>query len=327
MELRRLWLLCCCCCCCPGAAAAPPSGRNPPAAFRESLNRHRYLNSVFPGENSTAVYGINQFSYLFREEFKAIYLRSRPSSFPRFLADAHTSISNVSLPLRFDWRDKHVVTPVRNQQTCGGCWAFTVVGAVESACAIKGQPLEALSVQQVIDCSYSNYGCNGGSPLNALNWLNKMQVKLVRDSEYPFKAQNGLCRYFSDSHSGFSIKGYSAYDFRDQEDEMAKALLTLGPLIVVVDAVSWQDYLGGIIQHHCSSGEANHAVLVTGFDKTGSTPYWIVRNSWGTSWGIDGCVHVKMGGNICDKGPLPLLEALLPPQFIPSCGVRGLHLG
>lgn len=57
---------------------------------------------------------------------------------------------------------------------CGGCWAFTVVGAVESACAIKGQPLEALSVQQVIDCSYSNYGCNGGSPLNALNWLNKV---------------------------------------------------------------------------------------------------------------------------------------------------------
>ncbi|XP_036708314.1 cathepsin O isoform X2 [Balaenoptera musculus] len=299
MELRRLWLLCCCCGCCPGAAPAPPSGRNPPAAFRESLNRHRQLNSLFPGENSTAVYGINQFSYLFPEEFKAIYLRSRPSSFPRFLAGAHTSISNLSLPLRFDWRDKHVVTPVRNQQTCGGCWAFTVVGAVESACAIEGQPLEALSVQQVLDCSYSNYGCNGGSPLNALNWLSKMQVKLVRDSEYPFKAQNGLCRYFSDSHFGFSIKGYSAYDFRDHEDEMAKALLTLGPLIVVVDAVSWQDYLGGIIQHHCSSGEANHAVLVTGFDKTGSTPYWIVRNSWGTSWGIDGCVHVKMGGNIC----------------------------
>eukprot|EP00069_Balaena_mysticetus_P019978 bmy_12614T0 len=291
MELRRLWLLCCCCGCCPGAAPAPPSGRNPPAAFRmtfhrdlqeinqaltfasesylqESLNRHRKLNSLFPGENSTAVYGINQFSYLFPEEFKAIYLRSRPSSFPRFLAGVHTSISNLSLPLRFDWRDKHVVTPVRNQQTCGGCWAFTVVGAVESACAIKGQPLEALSVQQVLDCSYSNYGCNGGSPLNALNWLSKMQVKLVRDSEYPFKAQNGLCRYFSDSHSGFSIKGYSAYDFRDHEDEMAKALFTLGPLIVVVDAVSWQDYLGGIIQHHCSSGEANHAVLVTGFDKT-----------------------------------------------------------
>ncbi|KAF6093186.1 cathepsin O [Phyllostomus discolor] len=67
----------------------------------------------------------------------------------------------------------------------------------------------------------------------------------------------------------------------------------------IVDAVSWQDYLGGIIQHHCSSGEANHAVIITGFDKTGSTPYWIVRNSWGSSWGVDGYAHVKMGGNIC----------------------------
>lgn len=50
---------------------------------------------------------------------------------------------------------------------------------------------------------------------------------------------------------------------------MARALLSFGPLVVIVDAVSWQDYLGGIIQHHCSSGEANHAVLITGFDKTG----------------------------------------------------------
>ncbi|CAI9156888.1 unnamed protein product [Rangifer tarandus platyrhynchus] len=301
MELRRLWLLCCCCFCCwpPCAALTPPLGRHPLAAFRESLSRQRYLNSLFSHENSTAIYGINQFSYLFPEEFKAIYLRSSPSRFPRFPAEEYTSISNLSLPLRFDWRDKHVVTKVRNQKTCGGCWAFSVVGAVESVCAIRGQPLEALSVQQVIDCSYSNYGCNGGSPLSALYWLNKLQVKLVRDSEYPFQAQNGLCRYFPDSHSGSSIKGYSAYDFSGQEDKMAKALLALGPLIVVVDAMSWQDYLGGIIQHHCSSGESNHAVLVTGFDKTGSIPYWIVRNSWGTSWGIDGYVRVKMGGNIC----------------------------
>ncbi|XP_045654718.1 cathepsin O isoform X2 [Ursus americanus] len=310
-ALRRLWLLCCCFCCfcCCGSHSADPraafsateprSRERQAAAFRESLSRHRYLNSVFPRENSSAIYGINQFSYLFPEEFKAIYLRSKSSRLPRYRAEVQTSIPNVSLPLRFDWRDKRVVTQVRNQQTCGGCWAFSVVGAVESAYAIKGEPLEALSVQQVIDCSYNNYGCSGGSTVSALHWLNKTQVKLVRDSEYPFKAQNGLCHYFSDSHPGFSIKGYSAYDFSDQEDEMTKALLTFGPLVVVVDAVSWQDYLGGIIQHHCSSGEANHAVLITGFDKIGSTPYWIVRNSWGSSWGVDGYARVKMGGNIC----------------------------
>ncbi|XP_076430408.1 cathepsin O isoform X2 [Peromyscus maniculatus bairdii] len=236
-------LLLCCCCLGHGVARTwPRSHQREAAALRESLNRHRYLNS-FSHENSTAFYGINQFSYLFPEEFKALYLGSKPAWSPRYPAAGQTPIPNVSLPLRFDWRDKHVVNQVRNQKMT--------------------------------------------------------QMKLVEDSEYPFKAENGLCRYFPRSQSGVSIKNFSAYDFSDQEDEMAKALLNFGPLVVIVDAVSWQDYLGGIIQHHCSSGEANHAVLITGFDKTGNTPYWMVRNSWGNSWGIEGYAHVKMGGNVC----------------------------
>uniref|UniRef100_A0A7N4PTM5 Cathepsin O n=1 Tax=Sarcophilus harrisii TaxID=9305 RepID=A0A7N4PTM5_SARHA len=294
----------------PGAAAAANSSRSRldspersekrSAAFRESLKRHRYLNSFSSRANTSAIYGINQFSHLFPEEFRAIYLRSKPSQLPLYHKELKMPATHMPLPIRFDWRDKNVVTKVRNQQMCGGCWAFSVVGGIESAYAIKGESLEDLSVQQVIDCSYNNFGCSGGSTVNALNWLNKTQVRLVRDSEYSFKAQTGLCHYFSGSHAGVSIKGYSSYDFSDKEDEMAKVLLAYGPLAVIVDAISWQDYLGGIIQHHCSSGEANHAVLITGFDKTGNTPYWIVRNSWGTSWGVDGYAFVKMGANICD---------------------------
>ncbi|MEE6461167.1 hypothetical protein FKM82_001214 [Ascaphus truei] len=125
------------------------------------------------------------------------------------------------------------------------------------------------------------------------------RIKLVRNSKYTFKAHTGYCTYFPGSDFGVSIKGYEEYDFSGYEEEMMKMLIDLGPLAVIVDAVSWQDYLGGIIQHHCSSGEANHAVLVIGFDKTGDTPYWIVKNSWGTSWGIEGYVYIKMGGNVC----------------------------
>ncbi|NXI71810.1 CATO protein, partial [Anseranas semipalmata] len=182
---------------------------------------------------------------------------------------------------------------------CGGCWAFSVVGGIESAYAIKGNNLEELSVQQVIDCSYNNYGCSGGSTISALSWLNQTKVKLVRDSEYAFKAQTGLCHYFGHSDFGVSIAGFAAYDFSGQEEEMMRMLVNWGPLAVTVDAVSWQDYLGGIIQYHCSSGRANHAVLVTGFDRTGSIPYWIVQNSWGRTWGIDGYVRVKIGSNVC----------------------------
>ncbi|XP_037233999.1 cathepsin O isoform X3 [Falco rusticolus] len=228
-----------------GSQGRPPwdgSGREKEAAaaLRESAKRIRLLNSSSK-DNTTAFYGINQFSHLFPEEFKAIYLRSIPRKLPRYVKLPKGE--EKPLPKKFDWRDKKVIAEVRNQRTT--------------------------------------------------------KVKLVRDSEYTFKAQTGLCHYFGHSDFGVSITGFAAYDFSGQEEEMMRMLVNWGPLAVTVDAVSWQDYLGGIIQYHCSSGRANHAVLITGFDRTGSIPYWIVQNSWGPTWGIDGYVHVKIGGNIC----------------------------
>ncbi|KAJ7326862.1 hypothetical protein JRQ81_016621 [Phrynocephalus forsythii] len=278
-----------------------PGGRvgKEEAALRESIKRIKNLNSFSSGDNITAVYGINQFSHLCPEEFKAIYLQAISSKVPKYNQKGRLEGTAKPLPAKFDWRDKKVVTQVRNQETCGGCWAFSVVGGIESAYAIKRNVLEELSVQQVIDCSYNNVGCQGGSTVAALSWLNQTRVKLVRDAEYLFKAETGLCHYFSRSDFGVSITDYAAYNLSGQEGKMMKMLLQWGPLAVVVDAVSWQDYLGGIIQHHCSSGEANHAVIITGYDTTGSIPYWIVRNSWGRTWGIDGYAHIKIGSNIC----------------------------
>ncbi|XP_069833965.1 cathepsin O isoform X2 [Dendropsophus ebraccatus] len=264
--------------------------------FLKSLERHRILNAD-TNETNGAYYGINQFSDLSVEEFTNTYLRSYPPKKLDYYVP--NKKGGNSLPSRFDWRDKHLVTEVKNQLECGACWAFSIVGAIESAHAIKGNPLEDLSVQQVIDCSYLDGGCNGGSTDSALKWLYQSHTKLVRSSEYPFKARTGICHYFSPTVYGVSIKGYKAYDFSDYEKEMMNLLISIGPLAVIVDAVSWQDYLGGIIQHHCSSGHSNHAVLVVGYDNSGDIPYWIVKNSWGTSWGVDGYVHVKMGQNLC----------------------------
>ncbi|OCT99669.1 cathepsin O isoform X1 [Xenopus laevis] len=269
--------------------------------FLKSIERQKYLNTTAFSANltSAARYGINQFSDLSAEEFFNTYLRSFPTSNYTSNKPLKNSTQQYLLPLRFDWRDKNFVTPVKNQLSCGACWAFSVVGAVESAYAIKGHTLEELSVQQVIDCSYLDSGCNGGSTDSALKWLNQTKTKLVRASEYNFKAQTGFCHYFPKTDFGVSINGYKTQDFSGGEESMMKKLIHLGPLVVIVNAISWQDYLGGIIQHHCSSGTPNHAVLVTGYDKTGDTPYWIVKNSWGTSWGADGYVFIKMGGNIC----------------------------
>ncbi|KAM7417232.1 hypothetical protein PAMA_017061 [Pampus argenteus] len=261
--------------------------------IQNSTERHAYLNS-FSTAPQSAKYGINQFSNLPQKQFRDVYLRAISARAPLF-----SGLKTDGLPAKFDWRDKAVVAPVQNQQACGSCWAFSVVGAMQAVHAIGGSQLEQLSVQQVLDCSFKNEGCNGGSTVRALNWLKQTRVKLVPQSEYPYNAKTGICHFFSQSHGVVAVKNFSAYDFSGQEEAMMGQLVEHGPLAAVVDAVSWQDYLGGIIQHHCSSKWSNHAVLVVGYDTTGDIPYWIVQNSWGTTWGNEGYVYIKIGGNVC----------------------------
>ncbi|XP_049607286.1 cathepsin O isoform X2 [Syngnathus scovelli] len=274
--------------------------------FQDSTERHAYLNS-FTTQPQSAKYGINHFSSLSPEEFRDLYLGSISERAPPFLGT-----KTKELPAKFDWRDRAVVAPVQNQQAavwdrfllsdsvhCGSCWAFSVVGAMQAANAIAGAPLQELSVQQVIDCCFQNGGCKGGSPAKALLWLQTTRVSLVPQSEYPYKAKNGMCHFFSSLKRGVTLRNFTSYDFSGQEEAMKAELVEKGPLSVVVDAVSWQDYLGGIIQHHCSSRWPNHAVLVVGYDATGEIPFWIVQNSWGTEWGKEGYVYVKIGSNLC----------------------------
>ncbi|TNN70818.1 Cathepsin O [Liparis tanakae] len=228
--------------------------------FQDATKRHAYLNS-FSTVPQSAEYGVNQFSDLSQDEFRELYLGASAG--------------------------------------CGSCWAFSVVGALQSVRAIGGGRLQQLSVQQVLDCSFRNNGCSGGSAFQALSWLKQTRVKLVPESEYPYKAKTGMCHFFPRSHDGVSVRNFTSHDFSGQEEAMMSHLVERGPLAVIVDAVSWQDYLGGIIQHHCSSKWANHAVLVVGYNAVGDIPYWIVQNSWGASWGNEGYVYIKIGGNLC----------------------------
>uniref|UniRef100_UPI0037E9C4CE cathepsin O n=1 Tax=Semicossyphus pulcher TaxID=241346 RepID=UPI0037E9C4CE len=261
--------------------------------YQDSAKRHEYLNS-FSSAPQSAKYGTNKFSDLSQKEFRGLYLRASADRAPPF-----SGLKTEGLPAKFDWRDKAVVAPVQDQQACGSCWAFSVVGAMQSVHAIGGSPLEQLSIQQVVDCSSQNNGCNGGSPARALSWLKQTREKLVPQSEYPYKAKTGMCHFFAQSHGGIAVRNFTALDFSGQEEAMMGQLVERGPLAAIVDAVSWQDYLGGIIQHHCSSQWSNHAVLVVGYNTIGDIPYWIVQNSWGASWGNDGYVYIRIGGNVC----------------------------
>ncbi|KAK3535310.1 hypothetical protein QTP70_007658 [Hemibagrus guttatus] len=240
-----------------------------------------------------------------------LYLRAHPEKVPRYKPSQHGHFGASSYPRKFDWRDRRAVGPVHNQKSvsvskqevmssiCGGCWAFSVVSAVESVRVKDGGKFQELSVQQVIDCAYKSQGCDGGSPVSTLAWLKQSGEKLVNETEYPYEEKTGVCQVFPWGHGGVSVKDYAAFDFSGQEEEMSRRLVEWGPLVVIVDAVSWQDYQGGVIQHHCSAEHANHAVIITGYDTTGEVPFWIVRNSWGTSWGDEGYAYIKMGENMC----------------------------
>ncbi|XP_060783190.1 cathepsin O isoform X2 [Neoarius graeffei] len=237
--------------------------------LQSSLKRQSLLNSYSKGLKHAAVYGVNQFSILSPQQFKDVYLRAHPEKVPRYRFFQHSRFRASPYPQKFDWRDHGAVGPVHNQKSCGGCWAFSVVAAIEAVRVKDGGKFEELSVQQVIDCAYKSQGCNRGSTVTTLAWLKQSREKLVNKKEYPYKEETGVCQIFPQSHGGVLVKNYTASSFSGQEDEMSRKLVDWGPLVVIVDAVSWQDYQGGIIQHHCSPEHANHAVLITGYDTTG----------------------------------------------------------
>ncbi|XP_053362089.1 cathepsin O [Clarias gariepinus] len=267
--------------------------------LQDSVKRQMFLNTHSKDVKHAAVYGVNQFSVLSTQQFKDLYLRAHSHKVSKYRFFQDGRLGALVYPRKFDWRGHGAVGPVHDQKSCGACWAFSVVSAIESVRVKDGRTFQSLSVQQVLDCAYESKGCFGGSPVTTLDWLKQSREKLVNETEYPYRAEKGVCRVFSLSHGGVSVKDFTVFDFSGQEQEMIRRLVDWGPLVVVVNALSWQDYLGGIIQHHCSSGHANHAVLIIGYDMTGEVPFWIIRNSWGRAWGDEGYAYIKMGVNMC----------------------------
>lgn len=219
--------------------------------------------------------------------------------------------AGVSLPDAFDWRSdaRGVITAVRDQGHCGGCWAFCVTETVESAWVIANRTLPGpLSVQQLLSCDVMDKGCSGGYVREALDFVMEQQP-LGPDSTFPFQC-GGDCPAGSmprcPAPFGPAATINASYCCGNvPEDAMRCLLLRVGPLGVRVDADPWVAYQGGIIRRNCAATPeaGDHAVQLTGFGVDTSTspptPYWILRNSWGTSFGEDGYVRIARNANVC----------------------------
>lgn len=279
-------------------------------SFKQSLDRHNVLNAG-RSHPQDAFYGVTQFSDLTPKEFATSVLGHRSSKgqlrsslnyYQQYSAKSDQSLVK-DVPPQHDWRTHKpsVFSPVRDQGSCGGCWAFSVIESMETQYALKHGKLLELSPQQLIDCAGTpaDHGCQGGNLFETLQWLNNSKQPVVLEKMYPYKGKNGNCKRFNSTSNTVTVSNFTHGSYHWDESPMLSMLYSHGPLSVAVDATSWQDYMGGIIQHHCYDMYDNHAVQIVGYDTTGDVPYYMVRNSWGKSWGLNGYVNIRIGNNLC----------------------------
>jgi C1A family cysteine protease len=262
------------------------------AQFAQAQAEINELNA----ENGTATYGHNFMSDWTHEEYKRLlgYKPAMKTTYEPMEYDASTIGESMN------WVTKGAVTAVKNQGQCGSCWAFSSTGAIEGADQIAGGSLTSLSEQQLMDCSKAegNQGCNGGLMDNAFKYVK--QHPLETESEYPYKMKTTFRCEAKGTGVGH-ISGYS--DVRTDNVEALKAALMNGPVSIAIEADKsvFQRYTGGVITSRTCGKHLDHGVLAVGFDTdSNGTPYFLVKNSWGASWGVDG--YVKIGAessNVC----------------------------
>lgn len=206
-----------------------------------------------------------------------------------------------TVPSSIDWRTKGAVTPVKDQGQCGSCWSFSATGAMEGAWQIAKGDLVSLSEQQLVDCSagikYGNHGCNGGLMDGAFQYA--IDNGMCTEGDYSYHAKSGTC-----TECQPVVFMSSCTDVTPQNEVDLEKAVSMGPVSVAIEADTrtFQMYTGGVITGSACGTNLDHGVLVVGYGTEGTQPYWLVKNSWGESWGEDGYVKIEKSSSTKTKG-------------------------
>lgn len=252
------------------------------SVFKQTLKLIEETNA----RQSDFVTGVNQFSDLTFEEFKKFYLME-----PLYndMSDQTQWKLNAD---KKDWSAEGKVTPVKNQASCGSCWAFSTTGALESALAIKTGKLNQYSEQELVDCSrpYGNNGCNGGLMTYAFKYIH--DKKIGTEEEYPYKARDMKCSS-KQSDKRVTVKSHRILAKNDVPTLVSEIEHT--PVSVAIEVQQdFMSYKSGVYKNdHCGTG-LNHGVLAVGYNSEGNG-YFIVKNSWGAGWGNKGYIWMAYG--------------------------------
>ncbi|KAF5298909.1 hypothetical protein FQR65_LT09561 [Abscondita terminalis] len=198
---------------------------------------------------------------------------------------------NITLRSHVDWRDENSVTPVKDQRFCNSCWAYSAIGAIEGQNFLKNDQLINLSAQYLINCDVLDNGCKTGSQLSAYKFIQDNEG-IISEESYHYTGVNKNCNSLP-KDATVKISGYREI-LQGNEHDLQAAVATIGPIAASVDGAGMQHYSGGIFDNRkCSSVDVNIAVLVVGYGTTHDhIDYWIVKNSWGTSWGENGYIYM-----------------------------------
>lgn len=228
-----------------------------------------------------------------------------------------------SLPDSWDWRNVggvNYVSPIRNQGSCGSCYAFSSMGLLEARVRIltNNTHTPVFSPQDIVECSDYSQGCDGGFPYLVAGKYGQ-DFGVVPEKCNPYKGLDGSCSTAKDCPSRTYATNYryvGGFYGGCNEPRMREAIVRRGPIAVSFQVYSdFMHYNGGVYHHVETKAQSdavasagfdpfeltNHAVLAVGYgteEKTG-VPYWIVKNSWGMSWGEEGYFRIRRGSDEC----------------------------
>jgi len=278
--------------------------------FKANLHEIGRRNKLQNG----AHYNVTKFADMSLQEFrkypcgvdKLSDLSSRRPDFQPIMGEPIAM--DGALPVSWDWVSKGAVTPVKDQQQCGSCWAFSTIGNVEGVWHLAGHPLVGLSEQQEVACSTTDYGCSGGWPFWALADMlaSPYQGRIDSEAGYPYTSgggENGVCT-FGTKDVGATIKSYKSYCNEQTaactEPQMQQLMMQYGPLSVCLNASPMQFYTGGVDNPtDCDPTQIDHCVTMVGWGVDAGTPFWRIKNSWNTNWGEQGYYRLIRGTGAC----------------------------
>jgi hypothetical protein len=268
-------------------------------------------------KGGNAVHGITKFFDQDAEEFRKYFLGSKSGKAP---TDANTTaltteMRKVAPPTGKPVEDGAFVnwagvltTPVKDQGYCGSCWAFSATEQIESDSMRTLGTDYILSPEQITQCAPIAQGCGGGWTEVAYGYVKKAGG-IETDAAYPYTSYLGVTGecHVEKSQEVVTVNSYTTVS---GETDMANYVLSTGPLSVCLDANNWSTYTGGIMT--VCGQQVDHCVQAVGVDTSSTGGYWIVRNSWGTSWvSIPRPTDTDAGfANFCSP-PSSLLSSLL----------------